>query len=56
MTNPLDRPRANPWQFWLKLLVSLALLAFLFSRTDLQAIRALFRSLRLPLLLSSVAL
>jgi len=45
-----------PWRFWLKLLVSLALLAFLFSRTDLQAIRALFRSLRLPLLLSSVAL
>jgi hypothetical protein len=36
--------------------ISLALLAFLFSRTDLQAIRALFRSLRLPLLLSSIAL
>jgi len=56
VTTPLDRPRANPWRFWLKLLVSLALLAFLFSRTDLPAIRALFRSLRLPLLLSSVAL
>lgn len=56
MTTPPDRPRAAPWRFWLKLLVSLALLAFLFSRTDLQAIWALFRSLRLPLLLSSVAL
>jgi len=56
VTTPPDRPRAKPWRFWLKLLVSLALLAFLFSRTDLQAIWALFRSLRLPLLLSSVAL
>jgi len=56
VTSPPDSPRPPPWRFWLKLLVSLALLAFLFSRTDLQAIWALFRSLRLPLLLSSVAL
>ena len=56
MTTPPDRPRPSSWRFWLKLLVSLALLAFLFSRTDLQAIRALFRSLRIPLLLCSVAL
>ena len=56
MTRPPDSPGPPPWRFWLKLLVSLALLAFLFSRTDLQAIRALFRSLRVPLLLSSVAL
>ena len=56
MTSPPDSPRPPPWRFWLKLLVSLALLAFLFSRTDLQAIRALFRSLRVPLLLSAVAL
>ncbi|MBI2903450.1 MAG: flippase-like domain-containing protein [Candidatus Methylomirabilis oxyfera] len=56
MTTLPAGPKGAPWRFWLKLLVSLALLAFLFSRTDLPAIWALFRSLRLPLLLSSVVL
>ncbi len=56
MQNLPNRSRAGGVQLWLKLLVSVALLAFLLSRTDLQAILSLIRSLRLPIFLSSLLL
>jgi len=56
MKNLTDKMPAGPWRFGMKLLISLGLLAFLLSRTDLQAIGALFRSLRLPLLVLSLLL
>lgn len=53
---PTGRPMATAWQFWLKLAVSLAVLAILLARTDLRAITALFRSLRLPIFLACIGL
>ncbi len=51
-----DRTRAKAWQFGLKLTVSIALLALLMFRTDLHAIGALFRSLRIPIFFGSILL
>lgn len=56
MKNLADKMPAGPWRFALKLLISFGLLAFLLSKTDLQSIGTLFRSLRLPLLLLSLLL
>lgn len=56
MLKPADRSATKTWQFWLKLFVSLALLALLLARTDLKAIGALFRSLRVPIFFGSILL
>jgi uncharacterized protein (TIRG00374 family) len=47
---------AITWQFWLKLVVSFALLSLLLLKTDLQALGSLFRSLRIPIFFGSVLL
>lgn len=51
-----DRFPAKAWQFGLKLTVSIALLALLLSRIDLQAIGTLFRSLRISIFFGSILL
>lgn len=51
-----NRSRAKAWQFGLKLVVSIGLLALLFSRTDLQAIGTLFRSLHISIFFGSIFL
>lgn len=56
MKNPPNRLMAKWWRFGLKVLISVAILAYLLTRTDLQSIATLFRSLRLPLFLSSFLL
>lgn len=54
--NSTNRTATKMWQFGLKLAVSIALLALLLSRTDLQALATLFRSLRFPIFFGSVLL
>jgi len=56
LTNLTDRIPGGRWRFGIKLLISLGLLTFLLTRTDLQTIWTLFRSLRLPIFLSSLLL
>lgn len=56
MTTPAARKPARHLGIVIKLLVSLGLLAFLLSRTDLEAIGTLFRSLHLPLFFCSLLL
>ena len=56
MTSPPDRLTARPWRLGVKVLISLALLGFLLNSTDLHALGALFRSLRLPIFLASFLL
>ena len=56
MTALTARTPASLWRFGIKLLISLGLLAFLLTRTDVQAIWALFQSLRLPIFLGSLLL
>ncbi|MBI2882829.1 MAG: flippase-like domain-containing protein [Candidatus Methylomirabilis oxyfera] len=51
-----DRSTAKTWQFGLKLIVSIGLLALLVSRTDLRAIGTLFRSLHIPIFFGSILL
>src|SRR5574337_145507 len=51
-----DSSMTKAWQFGLKLTVSVALLALLLSRTDLQAIGTLFRSLHIPIFFGSIFL
>lgn len=51
-----NRSSAKAWQFWLKLVVSIALLALLLTRTDLQSLGTLFRSLRVPIFFGSILL
>ena len=53
---PANRTTSKVWQFWLKLVVSVALLSLLISRTDLHALGALFRSLHIPLFFGSILL
>ncbi len=50
------RSAAKAWQFGLKLAVSVGLLALLVTRTDLQAIGTLFRSLHIPIFFGSILL
>jgi hypothetical protein len=47
---------ATWWRFGLKVLISTTILAYLLTRTDLQSIATLVRSLRLPIFLSSFLL
>ncbi len=56
MGNPPDRSRSRYFWFALKLLISVVLLAYLLTRTDLHAISSLLRSLHLPLLFASFLL
>ncbi len=56
MTKLSDRTPGGRWKFAIKALISLGLLVFLLSRTDLHAIWALLRSLRLPIFLGSLLL
>jgi len=56
MVSATDRSLSKAWQFGLKLAVSIGLLALLLSRTDLQAIGTLFRSLQIPIFFGSVLL
>ena len=56
MTTLTARTPASLWRFGIKLLISLGLLAFLLTRTDVRAIWALFHSLRLPIFLGSLLL
>jgi glycosyltransferase 2 family protein len=51
-----NRSAAKAWQFGLKLIVSIGLLTLLLSRTDLQAIGSLFRSLHIPIFFGSILL
>ena len=51
-----NRSMAKTWQFWLKIVVSIALLALLLARTDLRALGTLFRSLRVPIVFGSILL
>ncbi|MDE2059294.1 MAG: flippase-like domain-containing protein [candidate division NC10 bacterium] len=52
----VNRSAAKAWRLGLKLIVSAALLALLLSRTDLQALGTLFRSLRVPIFFGSILL
>ncbi|MBI3779691.1 MAG: flippase-like domain-containing protein [candidate division NC10 bacterium] len=56
MTKLSDRTPGGRWKFALKFLISLGLLTFLLSRTDLHAIWALLSSLRLPIFCGSFLL
>jgi uncharacterized protein (TIRG00374 family) len=51
-----NKSAAKAWQLGLKLVVSFALLSLLVSRTDLHALGALFRSLRIPIFFGSILL
>lgn len=56
MLKPADSSAGKAWRFGLKLAVSIALLTFLFVRTDLHAIGTLFGSLRIPVFFGSILL
>ncbi|MDD5558505.1 lysylphosphatidylglycerol synthase transmembrane domain-containing protein [Candidatus Methylomirabilis sp.] len=56
MLKPASRSATKAWQFWLKLVVSIALLALLLAKTDLQALGTLFRSLRISIFFGSILL
>lgn len=54
--NSTHRSLSKAWQFGLKLVVSVALLILLLSRTDLQAIGTIFRSLHISIFFGSILL
>ncbi len=56
MQEPADSSARNVWTFWLKLIVSIGLLTFLFAKTDLAALGTLVGSLNIPTFLGSILL
>jgi len=56
MGNSPGRSRSRYYRFALKLLISMVLLTYLLTRTDIHAIASLLRSLHVPILLASFLL